>query len=106
MERNEVSIHEAKLFWAFRAQPATWSTSKEMGERSGISPRTARAHCLKLTTLGIVDVAEVFPAHRYRLAEKADKRNGGYVRRLEFACEVFGLQSGEPILPASGGTNG
>jgi hypothetical protein len=47
---------------------------------------------LKLTRMGILECAEVFPAHRYRMAEKAGKRNGGYVTRLEQVCEIFGLQ--------------
>ena len=91
MEKNEVSIHEAKLFLALRKAGQKWITSKEVAKASGIRERTARAHLLKLATLGIIECAEVFPGHRYRIAAKADKRNGGYLRRLESACEVFGL---------------
>lgn len=91
MEKNEVSIHEAKLFLVLRGGGTGWITSRDAAKASGISERTARAHLLKLAKMGLVDQAEVFPAHRYRLAAKADKRNGGYVRRLESACEVFGL---------------
>jgi hypothetical protein len=40
----------------------------------------------------IVDQAEVFPAHRYRLSKKARKRNINYIQRLERAAEVFGLK--------------
>jgi hypothetical protein len=46
---------------------------------------------LKLVNLGIFDQAEVFPAHRYRLAEMADKRNKGYALRIEQAMSVFGI---------------
>jgi predicted ArsR family transcriptional regulator len=91
MEKNEVSIHEARLFAVLRGLGMAWITSAEAAKIAEISPRTSRAHLLKLTSLGIVETAAVFPGHRYRLAEKADKRNGGYLRRLEFACEIFGI---------------
>jgi len=91
MEKNEISLHEVKLFLALQKNVAQWMTSKELAKASGVAERTARAHCYKLAKLGLVDTAEVFPAHRYRMAEKADKRNGGYLQRLQAACEVFGL---------------
>jgi DNA-binding CsgD family transcriptional regulator len=96
MEKNEVSIHEAKLFVALAKNGTEWRTSKELAKVAGLNERTARAHCYKLAKLGLVDTAEVFPAHRYRMADKADKRNGGYVRRLRAACEVFGLSDEIP----------
>lgn len=91
MEKAEVSIHEARLFRALEQSKAEWTTSAVLAHVSGINPRTARAHCYKLAKLGLVDTAEVFPAHRYKLAEKADKRNAGYITRLRRACEVFSL---------------
>jgi hypothetical protein len=90
MERNEVSLHEVKVYLTYKAASG-WLTSKEVAQKSGVAERTARAHSLKLVKLGILDQAEVFPAHRYRLAEKAGKRNVAYLRRLEDACVVFGL---------------
>jgi hypothetical protein len=41
-------------------------------------------------TLGIVDHAAVFPGHRFRLAESGEW-NADYLRRLDYACAVFGL---------------
>jgi hypothetical protein len=46
---------------------------------------------LKLVRLGIVDQAEVFPAHRYRLSTHAAKRNRGYADRITRAAEVLGI---------------
>jgi len=91
MERNEVSIHEARLYRALEAHAGTWKTSAELATAAQIAGRTSRAHVVKLHKLGLVDVAEVFPGHRYRLAQKADKRNASYVIRLRQAVEVFGL---------------
>ena len=91
MERNEISIHETRAFAALVNNKDRWITSNDLAGESLIAQRTARAFLLKFTKLGIVDLAEVFPAHRYRLAEKAGKRNAGYVGRLEKARLVFGI---------------
>ena len=91
MERNEVSVHEAKIYCAFLTDP-NWKTSREIAKAASVAERTARQHCLRLVHLGIVDQAEVFPAHRYRISEKAKKRNISYVQRLEQACAVFNLK--------------
>ncbi len=86
MERNEVSLHEVKVYLTLGCG---WVTAKEVAAKATVAERTARAHLLKLVRLGIAEQAEVFPAHRYRMAEKAGKRNGGYVQRLEQAREIF-----------------
>lgn len=91
MERNEVSLHEVKLFVALKAKPE-WRTSKDLAAEAGIADRTSRAHLVKMVKLGLVDVAEVFPAHRYKLSEMAGKRNAAYLNRLANACEIFGVQ--------------
>jgi predicted ArsR family transcriptional regulator len=94
MERNEISLHEVKVFAALNRREGRWATSKEIAGEAGVAGRTARAHLLKLVRLGIADQAEVFPAHRYRRAEKAAKRNAGYHLRLLAACEVFSVEPG------------
>jgi len=91
METNEVSLHQIKVYLAVKASGNDWITAKDIAERASVAPRTARAHALKLVNLGIFDKAEVFPAHRYRLAEMADKRNKGYALRIEQAMQVFGV---------------
>jgi DNA-binding IclR family transcriptional regulator len=91
MERSEVSRHEVSVYRALEAAGTSWISSREIAERAAVAPRTARAHVLKLVRLGIVDQAEVFPGHRYRLAEHADKRNRGYFDRLMRAAEVLGV---------------
>lgn len=91
MERNEVSLHEVKVYLVFTADTHHWLTSREVAERAGVAYRTARAHCYKLVGAGLLDQAEVFPGHRYRLSERAKSRNLAYKQRLDHACEVFGL---------------
>lgn len=90
MERNEISVHEVRVYVALKAAGG-WLTNTEIAEAAKVAARTARAHTLKLVRLGVLDLAEVFPAHRYRLAELAKKRNTAYVQRLESARAVFGL---------------
>lgn len=93
MEKNEISIHEIRVFAVLSGAKDTWMTSKEIAKLAApISDRTVRAHTLKLVQLGLLDQAEVFPAHRYRLSPKMDKRNGSYLRRITAAADVFGVK--------------
>lgn len=90
MERSEVSEHEIKVFGVLAAAPSAWFTNADIAAKvKGVSPRTVRAHTLKLVRLGLVDQAEVFPAHRFRLAPTAAKRNRGYLQRLQEAAAIF-----------------
>jgi hypothetical protein len=100
MERNEISIHETRAFRDFLKSKGRWITSKELAKEANIAERTARAFCLKFAKLGLVDLAEVFPAHKYRLSDKASKRNAAYFGRLEKACEIFfGHGADAPAAP-------
>lgn len=90
-ERNEVSVQEVRFYLAAKAAASRWSTAQALAVAAKIAPRTSRAYATKLVKLGLFDVAEVFPAHRYRLSDKASKRNAAYVQRLEGAAEVFSL---------------
>jgi DNA-binding transcriptional ArsR family regulator len=92
MERNEISIHELKVYAALRQRPGSWLTNGEITALvSGVSPRTVRAHTLRLVKANVIDQAEVFPGHRYRWSDKGGKRNPNYTQRLESAAEVFGM---------------
>ncbi len=92
VERNEVSRHEVAVYQTLARHMDTWLTSVEIAQAAEVAPRTARAHALKLVQLGLLDQAEVFPAHRYRLSEYASNRNRGYVDRITRAAEVFGIE--------------
>ncbi len=93
MEHNEVSAHEVKIFLALGAAHPEWLTNKDIASRlQDVAPRTVRAHTLKLVQLGIVDQAEIFPGHRYRLSDKAEKRNRAYTNRLLQAADILGLR--------------
>lgn len=95
VETNEISIHAVRVYAWLRNRDTTadgWVTAKEIAAGAHVAPRTARAYAKRFVDLGIVDLAEVFPAHRYRLSDKADKRNKAYHQRLEHAMQVFGIQ--------------
>jgi DNA-binding IclR family transcriptional regulator len=89
MEKNEISRHEILVYQALAE--GKWVTNQEIADKTGVAPRTARHHTLRLVKLGIADQAELFPAHRYRLSEYAAKRNRGYADRIGRAAEIFGL---------------
>lgn len=92
-EQNEVSIHEILVWKQFSASPEKWMSSKDVATllAGKVAYRTVRAHTSKLVSLGILDVTEVFPGHMYRLADKAGKRNAGYLQRLQQVAKVFGV---------------
>jgi DNA-binding transcriptional ArsR family regulator len=90
MESNEVSLHRVRVF-QFLKTARTWKTNEEVSKATGIARRTARSHTKALADLNILDQAEVFPAHRYRLSDHAEKRNKAYILRLRRAAEIFGL---------------
>jgi len=90
MERNEISVHEVRVVQALKTFKG-WVTNKEIGQHiKGIAPRTVRAHTDKLVKLGLAEMAEVFPGHRYRWSAKGEKRNRAYLLRLERAEEALG----------------
>lgn len=92
MGHKEVSIHELKIYLALKGDSSRWLTNAQIAEKiGGIAERTVRAHTSRLVSAGLVERAEVFPGHRFRLSQKADKRGDGYLQRLEKAREVFGL---------------
>lgn len=91
METNEISEHLFRIY-TFVVESARWVTSNEIAQGARVNPRTARAHASKLVKAGLFDLAEVFPAHRYRLSPMAEKRNKGLVLRFQRAREVFGRE--------------
>jgi DNA-binding transcriptional ArsR family regulator len=93
MENSEVTSHEVRVYRVLQGEE--WLTAAEVSTRAGVAPRTARRHCKRLKDLGLVDIAEVFPGHRYRVSKHAKKRNAAYVLRLERAAAVLGMGSKE-----------
>ena len=92
MERAEISRHEVQVFAVLARKPAAWlSNTNIAAELDDVAPRTVRQHTQRLVKLGLVEQREVFPGHRFRLAEKARQRNGGYLDRLNGAAEALGI---------------
>jgi hypothetical protein len=102
MEKNEISFQEVQVYAALAEAKGKWLTNAEICKQvDNVSARTVRAVTLKFTRLGLVDLAEVFPAHRYRWSEKAGKRNASYTLRLQNAREVFGVAPEPGDKPAT-----
>lgn len=90
MERAEISRHEVAVYNCFRDRPAQWMTNDEAHEITvGVAKRTIRLHTKRLLDLGILDRMELFPAHKFKLSDKASKRNAAYLARLQAAAVVF-----------------
>ena len=80
-EHAKVSWHLAAV-WALLRDSGEVLTNHEIAQRTGIAPRTARAHTQYLLYLGLLDLDETFPRYLYRLAETAAQRNAGCYHRL------------------------
>lgn len=69
MEKNEISIHEVSVWNVLKKNRDKWLTNRQIAQQiEKISERCVRAHTLKLVKLGLIDLAEIFPAHRFRKA--------------------------------------
>ena len=90
MGRDTISAHEVRVARELM-RAGGWVTNKDLGKRlTGVAARTVRAHTDKLVKLGLAEMAEVFPGHRYRWSAKGEKRNRAYLLRLERAEEALG----------------
>lgn len=85
---KQISHHEVKIVKAV-SEHGSWIDAESVAKKAGVAPRTARAHLKRLADIGIIEQAEVFPAHRYRWSEKTG--NKSYLLRLKAAGEVFGV---------------
>jgi hypothetical protein len=93
MEHAEVSRHEVTVYLFLRSHPDEWFSNADIAKQSQSVLRTVRSYTLKFVKLGLLDQAELFPSHRYRWSNKADKRNKSYSQRLQHAAEIFGLSA-------------
>lgn len=91
MERAEISLHEVRVYRVLKEHSKAWLTNNDLSKMANMNARTTRSHTLRFVKLGIIDQAELFPAHRYRLSTKADKRNKSYLQRIEEANAIFGV---------------
>lgn len=89
-EKGEISSHEVKIVEFIKAK-AGWVGHKDIVTGTGVKYRTVAHHCLRLVHMGLLDLAEVFPCHRYRYSAMAEKRNKAYVLRLATAKEAMAL---------------
>lgn len=90
VEQNEISFHEIEVARVMREQPGVWMGNKDIAAKvRNVSYRTVRAKTAKFVELGLCDVAEVFPSHRYRWSELAKQRNAAYLLRLDRAEEAL-----------------
>lgn len=87
---DTISIHEVSVVRALA--DGAWRTSKEIAQLAEVADRTARHHCLRLSNLGVLDQAQVFPGHRYRLSGEAGQREGAYMKRLKAAAVALNME--------------
>jgi hypothetical protein len=89
METTEVSLHQLRIF-EFVRDAGRWVSLKDIVAGTAAARKTADVHCRRFVNLGIFDLAEVWPGHRYRLSELAEKRKAAIIERMRKAREAFG----------------
>ncbi len=89
METSEISLHQLRVF-EFVRDAQKWVSIKDIVGATGSARKTVDIHCRRFVNLGIFDQVEVWPGHRYRVAELAGKRNAAIMERLRKAREAFG----------------
>jgi prophage antirepressor-like protein len=87
-EHAEVSWHLAAV-WSLFHRTGECLTNHEIAQRTGIAPRTARAHTRYLLQVGMLEVHETFPRHLYVLSPQAATRHIGVYQRLQVLTAVI-----------------
>ena len=90
MEKAEISLHQWKIYDCLMKE-STWLSNRDIAHQTGVSLRRVSFHTNNLVQLGILDQAEVYPGHRFKISAKADKRNSGYLRLLQQLRHYHGL---------------
>jgi DNA-binding CsgD family transcriptional regulator len=90
MDRHQISLYEVKIYRTFLGTPDKWFTNQEVASLIGVAARTVRAHTRRLTSIGVLEQAELFPAYRYRLSTEAGQIDMGYMNRLNRAIDIVG----------------
>lgn len=86
-ESSEISEKELRTFKAISTK--TWVSNKDIALITKLSRRQVNDYMLKFMKIGLIDQAEVWPEHLYRLSRFAAKRAPGYLERLRFTERVF-----------------
>jgi len=88
VETNEISLHQFKIYDALK-KSQEWLSMKDIVKQTGAARGTVGQHLRRFIKLGLVDQAEVWPGHRFRLSPHAEKRNKSLMERLEQSGKIF-----------------
>jgi hypothetical protein len=92
-EHAEVSWHLLAV-WCLLRDAGEWLSNHEIAQRTGMVPRTVRAHTYYLKHLGLIDVQEAFPRHLHCVSPVAAQRNAGVYARLNLMASVLQERQG------------
>lgn len=90
METSEISVHQIAVY-DFVKSAGRWVSMKDIISGTGVKRETVGNHCRRFVKLGIFDQAEVWPGHRFRFAELAEKRNPAIIARVFAARNALNM---------------
>ena len=94
--RGGMSAQEIAVFRTLMQAGKDWLSSREIAQDATpvVAPRTVRAILKGYADRGIVEWAQAFPGHRYRLSSNAP--GSEYASQVRRTAEVLGLSLWEP----------
>lgn len=97
MDRKKISRHEVEVFHLLHLDLEKWHSVQDLAaalKDKNIADRTVRLHVSRFAQAGLLEIAEIFPAKRYRLMAKGGDVD--YRAKLEQTEAILGLhQNGE-----------
>ncbi len=88
-DRDQVSKQEVMIFRTLRGAVA-WTTSAALARAATVAGSTARLHLRRYVALGLVDVVQLHPGHRYRWVSKVPAgAAAAYLKRLKRASDIL-----------------
>lgn len=92
MGSKKISRHEVEVFHLLRLDREKWYSVQDLAaalKEKNIADRTVRLHVSRFAQAGLLEIAEIFPAKRYRLSEKGG--DAGFRSKLEQTAAILGL---------------
>lgn len=90
----EITEHLARVAIDLRKR-GDWATAIEVAATSGVAGRTTRHHLTRLVKVGVVELVEAFPGHRYRWSTAPSEKCEAFVVKLDAVIGALGLEAEE-----------
>jgi DNA-binding IclR family transcriptional regulator len=88
---THISPEFARAYSLLRGNTEYWFSSKELAQHAGIAARTARHITRTMSQNGLLITRRLSPAFRFQASFEPTEHALPFLRALEEACEVYGI---------------